>query len=107
MSRQSAADQAETLALDAYKVDPIEMELREEAAKLVERKGWAQGNWVTRDGRISADEALIEVCRYVPLELFDATVWHLERQIGGDLALWQDEDGRTVEEVLAALRGKS
>jgi hypothetical protein len=107
MSRQLEADLAEARALVAYQVMPIEMELREAAAQRIEKVGWAQGNWVTRDGRISADEALIEVCRAVPLELFDATVWHLEREIGGDLALWQDAEGRTVEEVLAALRGTS
>ncbi len=103
-------DQAEAIALAAYHraaCDPQELEYREAAAQEIERLGWHQGSWISRDGRISMDQALLLACRAAPLELFDATMRHLERELGEDIYLFNDAEGRSVEEVLAALRGTS
>ena len=84
------------------------LELRREAAELIERLGWVQGNWVSRRGEVCLEEALNRVCRYQPLDLVGALKDGLGRELDSwDLTQWNDAEGRTQAEVLAALRGTS
>lgn len=83
-------------------VDPGE--IREQAALLLEEKGWVQGRWTTDKG-YCLEGALQHVGAAVPLGIYDSLMLRLEQELGDDLIAWNDEEGRTKEQVLAALRG--
>ena len=73
-----------------------------EARRLIAVEGWVQGDYWNRDkDAYCARGALMAVshCQY-PEEEVDA--WRaLEALAGGHLTCWNDEPGRTVEDVLA------
>lgn len=90
-----------------------------ETANFIEKRGWAQRSFETSDGRVCILEALTRVCRRrcedTPMALSQAVV-RLRETAGlprsslplvilqKGLITWNDEPGRTKEEVIETLR---
>lgn len=76
------------------------------AADLLETKGWHQG-----DGEGGRSYCLVQVLHTVAncFDLYDQAYDHLNRVLGrtGSLIPWNDEKGRTKEEVVGLLRKAS
>lgn len=76
------------------------------AATLIEERGWTQGRSEDSEGRLCLVGA---VCRYRitgPFSLYDDVFRALHRWVyTGDLADWNDAPKRTAAEVIFALRG--
>jgi hypothetical protein len=97
------------------KTEQVAADLRA-AADVLERGGWAQGDYVTDDGCRCAIGALVVVCggsageSTVPfddLPRLRTLMGAVERQTGiprWDIDAWNDEPGRTAAEVIATLR---
>lgn len=71
------------------------------AGREIQQRGWIQGRSLSPDGRVCAIGALVRADRpitgdYMLAELF------MERVVGQCLWRWNDQSGRTKEEVLAA-----
>ena len=75
------------------------------AADYIEEHGWCQT--VLRDGeRVCVIGAIRAVHKGRSLEPRDPVYGLLRERIGPDnIVAWNDDPGRTVEDVLAALRG--
>lgn len=97
-------------------------DIRERAARLIEERGWHQGNWKGSDGSLCLEAALwIAAGVRDPEKLHDQwppIVREIDAEIKQELGLagpnfpperslapWNDAPKRTKEEVLAALRG--
>lgn len=81
-------------------------EVFENAAKLIETRGWRQG--INRGmNSVCAAEA---VSLSAPVTICTEALLELASRIGGkavyDIIDWNDIDGRTKEQVLAALRNE-
>lgn len=80
-------------------------EILEAAAGLIERYGWIQRQWGNKSSGFDLAESITQACppgdkNYVPA--YRVISAHLK---GCSLIFWNDEPGRTKEEVIAALRG--
>lgn len=86
-------------------------EIRQKAASLVEEKGWLQGVLWGPKGEVCALGALLIAAEVPSLieapPFFEDLVANLEEEIdtGESLDVWNDKDGRTQQQVVAALRG--
>ena len=76
------------------------------AADILERDGWIQGAMYNRNGCRCALGALNSAS--TELDCGSEPVWDacflLSADLGYDLPSWNDEDGRTVDEVTTLLR---
>lgn len=89
-----------------------EAEVYEQAADLIDQRGWAQGQFVDCDGKICAEGALNlaafgEVDPWSGEYRWTEVSKHIGEQVGkeyGCICDWQDETGRRQEEVTATLR---
>jgi len=89
----------------------------DEAANIIERNGWTQGDYHRPDGSKSPRDCPVDTTGALNLALGADTPSHdirpdspaevaLMRYLGIEYVPgWNDEEGRTVEEVIAALRG--
>lgn len=80
-----------------------------EAAMYIDTHGWCQGDLKDAEGRVCVLKAVNNVCRRRAPKTFHAAISELARRTGGPLdgssiAVWNDADGRTKNEVLAVLR---
>ena len=82
-------------------------EVRERAAQLIEECGWSQGCYVSDAGGYCISGALGRASNADRLSGLGTPAYReIERELDVHLLdHWNDEPGRTVEEVLAALRG--
>lgn len=75
------------------------------AADLIEENGWCQGWSEDSLGRHCTLGAVAAVGKPEPAEVITNAVEHLRRATGVvGVASWNDEDGRTKEEVVETLR---
>ena len=76
--------------------------IRERAAQLLERDGWCQGTKKDAQGRRCLSGALEAVAEWEEA----GDVWYaLRMELNAVPSAWNDAPGRTLAEVLAALRG--
>lgn len=94
------------------KIRPTTREVRERAAQLIERHGWCQWAGRRMDGAICAQQAIYdadrELCedRYILPRTGFAAIIEVCEELGiTTLAGWNDQQRRTVGDVLSALRG--
>jgi hypothetical protein len=74
------------------------------AADLIEQRGWCQRKFQDDDGRLCVEGAIYHGLAVLDRVCFDA-VRILRRHIGDDsLIRWNDQPGRTQDQVVAALR---
>lgn len=77
------------------------------AADVLERDGWTQGEYEQPDGCKCISGALRSVCGGIDTTDTDRylSAWYALRPVIGRGAInWNDEPGRTADEVIAALR---
>lgn len=79
------------------------------AALLIEERGWCQRDWVDADGRLCIDAAVgyAEGGDIWDKDFYGGsklTMDIVEDSLGETAISWNDEPGRTAEEVTAALR---
>ncbi len=84
-----------------WTADPISRTLRR-AADMIERQGWCQGQWADKHGRVCIMGALGDT--ESDPAAFCAACHRLSTHLGQRLSMWNDEPGRTKDEVLAMLR---
>lgn len=77
-------------------------DLLDDAADLIERRGWCQGRYQDTDGRLCSVGALAAANGDTLASYFPA-VLVLSRRVG-DVVGWNDALGRTEQEVLDTFR---
>lgn len=88
--------------------EPAKLLLR--AADVIEAQGWCQKFVGSRDGKVCLEGALMVAYGKSPTELIEASRVPMEasrrvrRAVGTDAFRWNDEKGRTKDEVVAKLR---
>ena len=88
-------------------------QIREKAAELIEERGWAQETLWTEDGRLCLLGAILMAGKLLgDADLRCASSYSVVSELCNELGVvglgaWNDAPKRKVEEVLAALRGKS
>ena len=75
------------------------MEIREKAAQLIEKRGWCQHRYFGDNGELCIVGALDSVG--AP----ENVCTQIMNELNCGISSWNDRAGRTVDEVLAALRG--
>lgn len=73
-----------------------------DAANLIETRGWHQGSYESKDGCLCIFGAVHQAANHGDYE----EAWHLlwERTVTDSPIDWNDQPGRTKDEVLALLR---
>ena len=92
---------------DAKTYDAVGAVLLRAAARL-ERDGWCQGKMRDGDAHcvLSAlyEESRIEQVSHADVDFYFDAARRLDTVVGKDVVIWNDEAGRTKQEVLYALR---
>lgn len=90
----------------------VKRAVRLEAARLLEAEGWVQGWYRGPDGERCLDQALADAaavieCPEHPQEVLNAIRADLWHELGESVIGWNVEAGRTLAEVVAALRARA
>lgn len=75
------------------------------AADIIEENGWIQGTLVDDEtGAVCAIGAIQQACRQIDTPTYWSARNALGQYVDDGVSIWNDDEDRTKEEVLAALR---